>query len=76
MAANKTKRRLKIKRRIRKRSFTNMISQKVLQMMRQVDSHISKKERLKALSVIEDIEKEMKNLKTEQLTKAKQEKQI
>ena len=34
-----------------------MISQKVLQMMRQVDSHISKKERLKALSVIEDIEK-------------------
>ena len=32
-----------------------MISQKVLQMMRQVDSHISKKERLKALSVIEDI---------------------
>ncbi|MBC8307146.1 MAG: hypothetical protein H8E55_66715 [Pelagibacterales bacterium] len=53
-----------------------MISQKVLQMMRQVDSHISKKERLKALSVIEDIEKEMKNLKTEQLTKAKQEKQI
>jgi len=60
----------------RKRSFTNMISQKVLQMMRQVDSHISKKERLKALSVIEDIEKEMKNLKTEQLTKAKQEKQI
>ena len=53
-----------------------MITQKIRTMMSEVDRHISKKERLKALSVIEDIEKEMKNLKTEQLTKAKQEKQI
>jgi len=53
-----------------------MISQKILQMMRQVDTHISKKERLKAMSIIEDIDNELKKLKQEQLTKAKQEKKL
>ena len=33
--------------------------------MRQVDTHISKKERLKAMSIIEDIDNELKKLKTE-----------
>jgi len=45
-------------------------------MMRQVDTHISKKERLKAMSIIEDIDNELKKLKQEQLTKAKQEKKL
>ncbi len=53
-----------------------MISQKIKDMMRQVDTHISKKERLKAMSIIEDIDNELKKLKIEQLTKAKQEKKI
>jgi hypothetical protein len=53
-----------------------MISQKIKDMMRQVDTHISKKERLKTMSIIEDIENELKKLKTEQLNKAKQEKKI
>ena len=35
-----------------------MISQKIKDMMRQVDTHISKKERLKTMSIIEDIENE------------------
>jgi hypothetical protein len=53
-----------------------MISQKIKDMMRQVDTHISKKERLKAMSIIEDIDNELKKLKIEQLTKAKQEKKL
>jgi|TARA_B100001971_G_scaffold110670_1_gene101607 hypothetical protein len=53
-----------------------MISQKIKDMMRQVDVHISKKERLKAMSIIEDIDNELKKLKIEQLTKAKQEKKL
>jgi len=53
-----------------------MISQKIKDMMRQVDTHISKKERLKAMSIIEDIDNELKKLKQEQLTKAKQEKKL
>ena len=53
-----------------------MISQKIKDMMRQVDTHISKKERLKAMSIIEDIDNELNKLKQEQLTKAKQEKKI
>jgi len=53
-----------------------MISQKIKDMMRQVDVHISKKERLKAMSIIEDIDNELKKLKIEQLNKAKQEKKI
>ena len=53
-----------------------MISQKIKDMMRQVDTHISKKERLKTMSIIEDIDNELKKLKIEQLTKAKQEKKL
>ena len=53
-----------------------MISSKIKEMMRKVDTHISKKERLKAMSLIEDIVVEFNKLKTEQTNKAKQEKQI
>ena len=53
-----------------------MITQKIKQMMREVDTHISKKERLKAMSLIEDIVVEFNKLKSEQTNKAKQEKQI
>tara|TARA_B110000438_G_C15671954_1_gene588545 strand:+ start:868 stop:1029 length:162 start_codon:yes stop_codon:yes gene_type:complete len=51
-----------------------MITPKIKQMMNEVDKHISKKERLKAMSVIEDIVIEFNKVKTEQLNKAKQEK--
>ena len=53
-----------------------MITQKIKTMMREVDIHINKKERLKAMSKIEDIVEEFNKLKTEQMTKAKQEKKI
>ena len=44
--------------------------------MREVDTHISKKERIKAMSKIEDIVEEFNKVKQEQMTKAKQEKKI
>ena len=44
--------------------------------MTEVDRHISKKERLKAMSKIEDIVEEFNKLKIEQTNKAKQEKKI
>ena len=53
-----------------------MITQKIKTMMSEVDKHISKKERLKAMSKIEDIVEEMNKVKTEQMTKAKLEKKI
>ena len=53
-----------------------MITQKIKTMMSEVDKHISKKERLKAMSKIEDIVEEMNKVKTEQMIKAKQEKKI
>jgi hypothetical protein len=53
-----------------------MITQKIKTMMREVDIHINKKERLKAMSKIEDIVEEFNKVKTEQMTKAKQEKKI
>ena len=37
-----------------------MITQKIKTMMREVDIHISKKERLKAISKVEDIKEELK----------------
>ena len=53
-----------------------MITQKIKTMMSEVDKHISKKERLKAMSKIEDIVEEMNKVKTEQMNRAKQEKKI
>ena len=53
-----------------------MINQKIKTMMNEVDRHISKKERLKAMSKIEDIVEEFNKLKIEQTNKAKQEKKI
>tara|TARA_R110002153_G_scaffold59579_1_gene162551 strand:- start:834 stop:995 length:162 start_codon:yes stop_codon:yes gene_type:complete len=53
-----------------------MITPKIKTMMNEVDKHISKKERFKAMSVIEDIVIEFNKVKTEQMTKAKQEKKI
>ena len=53
-----------------------MINQKIKTMMTEVDRHISKKERLKAMSKIEDIVEEYNKLKIEQTNKAKQEKKI
>lgn len=53
-----------------------MISQKIKTMMREVDIHISKKERLKAISKVEDIKEELEKVTKEQMTKAKQEKKI
>ena len=53
-----------------------MITQKIKTMMSEVDKHISKKERLKAMSKIEDIVEEFNKVKTEQMTKAKQEKKL
>ena len=53
-----------------------MITQKIKTMMTEVDRHISKKERLKAMSKIEDIVEEFNKLKIEQTNKAKQEKKI
>jgi hypothetical protein len=53
-----------------------MITPKIKTMMNEVDKHISKKERLKAMSIIEDIVIEFNKVKQEQLTKAKQEKKI
>ena len=53
-----------------------MITQKIKNMMREVDTHISKKERIKAMSKIEDIEEEFKKLRMEQTNKAKAEKKI
>ena len=53
-----------------------MITQKIKTMMREVDNHITKKERLKAMSKIEDIVEEITKVKQEQMTKAKQEKKI
>jgi|TARA_A100001015_G_scaffold22454_1_gene25482 hypothetical protein len=53
-----------------------MINQKIKTMMTEVDRHISKKERLKAMSKIEDIVEEFNKLKIEQTNKAKQEKKI
>ena len=53
-----------------------MITQKIKNMMREVDTHISKKERIKAMSKIEDIVEEFNKVKQEQMTKAKQEKKI
>ena len=53
-----------------------MINQKIKTMMTEVDRHISKKERLKAMSKIEDIVEEFNKLKMEQTNKAKQEKKI
>ena len=51
-----------------------MITQKIRTMMSEVDRHISKKERLKAMTKIEDIVEEFNKVKQEQMTKAKQEK--
>ena len=48
-----------------------MITQKIKTMMSEVDKHISKKERLKAMSKIEDIVEEMNKVKTEQMTNKK-----
>ena len=53
-----------------------MINQKIKTMMTEVDKNISKKERLKAMSKIEDIVEEFNKLKIEQTNKAKQEKKI
>ena len=53
-----------------------MITPKIKTMMNEVDKHISKKERLKAMSIIEDIVNEFNKVKQEQLNKAKQEKKI
>ena len=53
-----------------------MITQKIKTMMSEVDKHISKKERLKAMTKIEDIVQEFNKVKQEQMTKAKQEKKI
>jgi len=53
-----------------------MITTKIKQMMNEVDRHILKKERLKAMSKIEDIVEEFTKVKQEQMTKAKQEKKI
>ena len=53
-----------------------MITQKIKTMMREVDIHISKKERLKAISKVEDIKEELEKFTKEQMTKAKQEKKI
>ena len=53
-----------------------MITQKIKAMMNEVDKHISKKERFKAMSLIEDIVMEFNKVKTEQMNKAKQEKKI
>jgi len=53
-----------------------MISHKIKTMMREVDIHISKKERLKAISKVEDIKEELEKVTKEQMTKAKQEKKI
>ena len=53
-----------------------MINQKIKTMMTEVDRHIAKKERLKAMSKIEDIVDEFNKLKTEQTNKAKAEKKI
>ena len=53
-----------------------MITQKIRTMMSEVDSHIQKKERLKAMSKIEDIVEEFNKVKQEQMTRAKQEKKI
>jgi|TARA_Y100000294_G_C8270498_1_gene222604 hypothetical protein len=53
-----------------------MITQKIKTMMREVDIHISKKERLKAISKVEDIKEELEKVTKEQMTKAKQEKKI
>ena len=49
---------------------------KIKTMMSEVDRHISKKERIKAMSKIEDIEEEFKKLRMEQTNKAKAEKKI
>jgi uncharacterized protein YlxW (UPF0749 family) len=46
-----------------------MITQKIKTMMSEVDKHISKKERLKAMSKIEDISEELNKVKQEQMTK-------
>ena len=53
-----------------------MITQKIKQMMREVDTHISKKERFKTMSKIEDIVEEFEKLKKEQMTRAKAEGKI
>ena len=53
-----------------------MITQKIKTMMNEVDRHISKKERLKAMTKIEDIVEEFNKVKQDQMTKAKQEKKI
>ena len=53
-----------------------MITQKIKTTMREVDIHISKKERLKAISKVEDIKEELEKVTKEQMTKAKQEKKI
>jgi|TARA_B100001971_G_C18146259_1_gene513230 hypothetical protein len=53
-----------------------MITQKIKTMMREVDIHITKKERLKAMSKIEDIVEEFNKVKQEQMIRAKQEKKI
>ena len=53
-----------------------MITQKIRTMMSEVDRHIQKKERLKAMSKIEDIVEEFNKVKQEQMTRAKQEKKI
>lgn len=53
-----------------------MITQKIKTVIREVDIHISKKERLKAISKVEDIKEELEKVTKEQMTKAKQEKKI
>ncbi len=53
-----------------------MITQKIKTMMKEVDVHILKKERFKAMSVIEDMVNEFNKVKQEQMNKAKQEKKI
>ena len=45
-----------------------MITQKIRTMMSEVDRHISKKERLKAMTKIEDIVEEFNKVKQEQMT--------
>ena len=53
-----------------------IIQQKILPLMKQVDVHIQRKERLKAITLIEDISELLKTINKEQLNKAKQEKKI
>ena len=44
-----------------------IIQQKILPLMKQVDVHIQRKERLKTITLIEDISELLKTIKKEQL---------